>query len=188
MFLVRYTGPQCGVCYSRLHPNLSQVVEELRQVGLKQPLELQAQRQYTLQEHTRNHIKYTHEDRRRVWMLTFSKHKILPRGGRKWSAVWRSIGCTFPWIRCTVWKAHCTRNTKAQLWEKFKYTLPVTSCLYCLTSGKSSKSAAHNHKHTHHTLKSHEKESHLFKKDMQVSKFLTHKHQLRFQRDKPYWL
>lgn len=45
------TGGQSSV-YSRLRPDLSKVVEELRQVGLEQPLKLQAQRHYTLREHT----------------------------------------------------------------------------------------------------------------------------------------
>lgn len=37
--------------YSRLRPDLSKVVEELRQVGLEQTLKLQAQRHDTLREH-----------------------------------------------------------------------------------------------------------------------------------------
>ena len=37
--------------YSRLRLDVSQVVEELRQVGLQQPLELQAQRHNPLQQH-----------------------------------------------------------------------------------------------------------------------------------------
>lgn len=51
---MRCTGPQRegdeGGAYSRLRPNLSEVVEELRQVGLEQPLKLQAQRHDPLQE------------------------------------------------------------------------------------------------------------------------------------------
>lgn len=40
----------CGSSmYSRLSPNLSEVVEELRQVGLEQALKLQAQRHDALQ-------------------------------------------------------------------------------------------------------------------------------------------
>lgn len=51
-----------------------------------------------------------------------------PRERRRWSAIWRSSGCTFPWIHCTTWMAHCTRNTKEPLWgkhTKYTHTLPV---------------------------------------------------------------
>lgn len=41
------------IVYSRLRSDLSEVVEELRQVSLKQPLKLQAQSHDTLREHTR---------------------------------------------------------------------------------------------------------------------------------------
>jgi len=49
---------------SRLCPDLPKVVEELRKVGLEQPLELQAQRHDTLQEHTCNRKKCVHAGRR----------------------------------------------------------------------------------------------------------------------------
>lgn len=145
--------------YSRLRPNLSKVVKELRQVSLEQPLKLQAQRHNTLQAGKTAMKEHKHTNRICwSWDLAGS----LPRERRRWSAAWRSSGCTFPWIHCTAWMARCTRNTEEPLWDTHINSLP---CLIHATLMWELNVCC---QYTNHTLKTREKGLPLFKWEASV--------------------
>lgn len=160
--------------YSRLSPNLSKVVKELRQVGLEQPLELQAQRHDPLQA-----VKTTMKEHKHTngicwsWDLAGS----LPRERRRWSAIWRSSGCTSPWIHCTAWMARCTRNTKGPLWDTDRQ-LHVPCLIHATECHATGLNVC---KYTNHTLKTREKGLHLFKWDASVRSVITCEHLRRHE-------
>lgn len=86
-----------AAAYSRLSPNLSQVVEELRQVGLQQPLKLQAQRHNALQgREAETSGEIANDPSASSAQIQGGKRGSLQMKRRRWSAAGRSSGCTFP--------------------------------------------------------------------------------------------